>query len=606
MLELFEADLHSQRLGADRVFAVLLSAQLVLAIGLVLVKSPYTYAGAARSLHPHVLLALGGGLVINAVPLLLLRSRPGWIGTRHAVAIAQMLWSALFIHFSGGRIEVHFHVFASLAALSMYRDPWLLVTATVIVASDHLARGVLAPVSIYGVPRPEWWRFLEHASWVALEDAALIFTTHKSLGETRRAAAGESEQARIEHLVSERTRELSDSREQYRALVETTQVLAWEVDALSLKLVYIGPQCRRMLGVDPELGVADPQAMSGWIHPDDLERVVASLRTALSGGNSFEIECRMRNAQDQRVLFTRSVGTVVVEGESAVIRGLTFDVTERKKLELELAQAHKLESIGRLASGIAHEINTPIQYISDNVFFLDESFKGMSEVLDAQRRALALLDLPLGARKEIEAAEAAAELDFLRANVPSALSAAAEGLERVSSIVRSMKEFANQDAGEPSFVDLNQSVLSTITVARSEYKYVAELITEAGEIPLVRCLPTEINRVVLHLVVNAAHAIEARGPQRGLITVRTWRDGDHHVCISVSDTGTGIDAAVSDRIFDPFFTTKAVGQGTGQGLSIARSVVDRHGGTIAVDSEPGRGAVFTVRLPIDMSGQKAA
>ena len=179
--QIFEQDLLGVRLDAGRVIAVVLMLQMILAVAMAVLMGPWTWSGATRSIHPHVLLAVFGGLVINSAPLVLLRLQPAWVGTRHVVAVAQMLWSVLLIHVSGGRIETHFHIFASLAVLSMYRDPWLFLTATLVVSADHLLRGALVPTSVYGVANPEWWRFLEHAFWVALEDLALTFTVTRNL-----------------------------------------------------------------------------------------------------------------------------------------------------------------------------------------------------------------------------------------------------------------------------------------------------------------------------------------------------------------------------------------------------------------------------------------
>jgi signal transduction histidine kinase len=272
-------------------------------------------------------------------------------------------------------------------------------------------------------------------------------------------------------------------------------------------------------------------------------------------------------------------------------------------MEIELRQAQKLESVGRLAAGVAHEINTPIQYVSDNVEFLRTATGRLFALLDRHRevarRAISREDD--GAIASLDEAERKARLPYLSENVPAAIDAALEGLQRVSEIVRSMKAFAHPDQGEMSAVDLNQAIRSTLTVARNEYKYVADLDLDLGEIPSVVCLPGEINQVVLNLVVNAAHAIGdvvGDSGQRGRITVRTRVDGDF-VVIAIGDTGGGIPESIRHRLFDPFFTTKAVGKGTGQGLAIARGVVvDKHRGRLSFETEVGKGTTFLVALPI--------
>ena len=199
-------------------------------------------------------------------------------------------------------------------------------------------------------------------------------------------------------------------------------------------------------------------------------------------------------------------------------------------------------------------------------------------------------------------AEKTADLDYIMDNAPPAIESAVEGLERIATIVRSMKEFAYPDQAQKSFGDLNQAIRSTLVVAHNEYKYVAEIDTQFGELPPVLCYMGEINQVVLNLLVNAAHAISdvvKDSGTLGKLTVRTRLDGDK-VEISIGDTGTGIPEAARPRIFDPFFTTKEVGRGTGQGLAIAHSVVvNKHGGTLHFETECGVGTTFFIRLPID-------
>jgi len=268
---------------------------------------------------------------------------------------------------------------------------------------------------------------------------------------------------------------------------------------------------------------------------------------------------------------------------------------ERLSLEVQLRHAQKLEAIGQLAAGIAHEINTPTQYIGDNTKFLAEACRDVFKVLDAHAAGAA----PEALRKLQEEAD----LPFLRDEIPKAIEQTLEGIARVTKIVRAMKDFSHPGSEQPVRVDLNHSIESTITVSRNEWKYVADLVMELDpELPAVTCFPNEMNQVILNLVVNAAHAI-ADAPQagpdgKGAITVSTTRAGDLAE-IRVRDTGTGIPEHVRSRIFDPFFTTKGVGKGTGQGLAIVHSVVvERHHGTIAFETELGRGSVFILKIPI--------
>ncbi|MBE2251257.1 MAG: ATP-binding protein [Myxococcus sp.] len=302
--------------------------------------------------------------------------------------------------------------------------------------------------------------------------------------------------------------------------------------------------------------------------------------------------------------------TRVVEREAGLQKALDAlgkEMTTRLKMEAELRHAQKLESIGRLAAGVAHEINTPVQFVGDSINFVRDGAKELFTLIErhgALRRAIRAGEPFEPVLAAVDAAEEEADLSYLVENVPVALERALDGLDRVATIVQSMKAFAYPDSTEPSFINIAESVQSTLTVARNEYKYVADLKTEFCELPEVLCYPGELNQAVLNVVVNAAHAIEealSGTSERGLLTVRTVRDGDS-VVISIQDTGGGIPEAVRGSVFDPFFTTKRVGKGTGQGLAIARSVVvEKHGGTITFETELGRGTTFFLRIPLKVA-----
>jgi len=271
------------------------------------------------------------------------------------------------------------------------------------------------------------------------------------------------------------------------------------------------------------------------------------------------------------------------------------------KIEIELRQAQKLEAVGRLASGIAHEINTPLQFASDSCSFLEAATGDLLQLIAARKEAIATCTSLDDVVTKITEAEEEIDAEYLIEQIPQAVQRALQGMGRVSSIVKAMKEFAYADHSLPAPADLNRAIQSTLVVARNEYKYVADVETDFGDIPPVTCYLGELNQVVLNLVVNAAHAIEdvVRGSERrGTIRIATRVDGAHAV-IAIADDGCGIPRTIIDKIYDPFFTTKEIGKGTGQGLAIARSVVvDRHGGSLAVESEPGRGSTFTIRLPL--------
>ena len=281
------------------------------------------------------------------------------------------------------------------------------------------------------------------------------------------------------------------------------------------------------------------------------------------------------------------------EGCVTDISMLKQTLEERDRLEDNLRQAQKLEAIGQLAAGIAHEINTPTQYVGDNLRFLKESFGELDSLLEQL--------VETGGAPALKALDDA-DFDYLKEEIPRALNQSLEGVDRVAKIVRAMKEFSHP-AREKTATDLNRAIQSTITVASNEWKYVAEVEMDLdANLPAVHCSPAEFNQVVLNMVVNAAHAIADvvgdGGKGKGKIRVKTRPDGEWAI-VEISDTGSGMPAHVQQRIFEPFFTTKEVGKGTGQGLAIAHNViVDKHGGTIKVVSSPGAGTTFIIRLPI--------
>lgn len=302
------------------------------------------------------------------------------------------------------------------------------------------------------------------------------------------------------------------------------------------------------------------------------------------------------------------------EGNIVGLLGILSDITEKKlaeqqkkEMEVQMQLAQKLESIGRLASGVAHEINTPAQFITDNTHFIKRSMASLGPVFAAYRalrdgvasggETKALLDAVAKAEKD-------ARLDYLIKEIPQTIDDTLEGLTRVTQIVRSLKEFSHPNKSSKAPFDLNRSISTTMAVSRHEWKYVADVKLDLdGSLPSVRGIVDQINQVILNLIVNAAQAIEEaqrsrKSSEKGTITLRTRRDGPMAV-LEVEDTGTGIPPEAQSHIFEMFFTTKDVGKGTGQGLAIVRSVVTKnHGGAVEFRTEPGKGTTFVIRLPL--------
>ncbi|MEP6932654.1 MAG: PAS domain S-box protein [Nitrospirota bacterium] len=389
--------------------------------------------------------------------------------------------------------------------------------------------------------------------------------------------------------------------EQFRTLLESSpdaHVIINEAGTITLinhqTEQLFGYTRQELLGQSIELLVPERFRQNSPSHPvgffvdPDARSMGREMRALRKDGSEFSTEISLNPLE-------ASEGRMVI----AAIR----DITKRLVLEQELIQAQKLESIGQLAAGIAHEINTPTQFVGDNIRFLSDSFIDLLAVLDRARELWTAARAGTCAPELIEACEAAsqrADLVYLTEELPKALAQSTEGMEHISKIVRAMKDFSHPGSEGKTYVDLNKAIESTVIVACNEWKYIADLTTDlASDLPLVPCLLGQFNQVILNMIVNASHAIGdvVRGtPHKGLITI-TSRQVDHYAEIRITDTGTGIPEAIRHKIFDPFFTTKAVGKGTGQGLAIARSVVvDKHGGTIAVESQLGQGTTFIIRL----------
>ncbi|MDB6082664.1 MAG: sensor histidine kinase, partial [Gammaproteobacteria bacterium] len=362
-----------------------------------------------------------------------------------------------------------------------------------------------------------------------------------------------TERERLESLVLERTKELERSREMFKLMAESTRAIPFTLDLTRGCFTYIGTQSITDVILEKD----------EWARPGSLERAISrdtnpELRQHFDRCESGPFEFLSALFAGERRSELRWTGTCEVVQGIKYLRGLMLDVTEVRRVARDLAAAQKLESIGRLAAGVAHEINTPVQFVSDNVQFVGTSMADIGTVLDAYR--CLKHDVRSGgdtaeAARRADEVERAADLDYLMENAPLAIESAIEGLARIATIVRSMKEFAHPDQAQKTLADLNQAIRSTLVVAHNEYKYVATVDTQFGDLPQVECYLGEINQVVLNLLVNAAHAISdvVKGTgDLGKLTVRTRVDGDS-VEISIADTGTGIPASVRDKIFDPFF-----------------------------------------------------
>lgn len=397
--------------------------------------------------------------------------------------------------------------------------------------------------------------------------------------------------------IKDQQQTLRKSEERFRSLLHNASDVIVVTNSEGI-MEYVTPPTRHLL-VDNDTDLTGTQ-LSNYIHPDHriaLQDVISNPEKskeifewrALGENDSWvDIECLINDLSNDP-----NVGGIV----------FTFrDVSERKYLELELRQSQKLEAVGRLAGGIAHEINTPIQFVSDNVRFLSDSFTSLSELLERYKGILTSAGQESSMATSLSAADESIGLRFILEEMPIALRESKEGLDRVAHIVRSMKAFGYPDRTQQGLANLNESLANTLVVANSEIKEIAHVVTDFGDIPSVSCYVGELNQVWLNLLVNGSHAIAAQNNGMGVLTVKTRSDDDdkNYVIVEIGDTGGGIPDSIAQHIFEPFFSTKEIGKGTGQGLAISRTtVVERHGGTITFDVEPGVGTTFSIRLPVN-------
>ena len=408
----------------------------------------------------------------------------------------------------------------------------------------------------------------------------------------------------LESLVARRSAELMESEKRYRTLVQTITEGLVSLDP-SARLVFFNNRFAEMLGYPP-VEVAG-KLICEFLSPEDKEVFRRKLaRPPESDHESYELAWRTKGG-DQ--VLTRVYPKALFDqaGELIGYQALITDITEQRILEAQMLQAQKLEAIGQLAAGIAHEINTPTQYVADNTRFFQKSLEGLAAVIRSYGRLRQQVERAGGHQEilaELDEVLSETGLDYLMGELPLALKETMEGLEHISRIVKSVKEFAHPGHENLTPLDINAAVQNTITVARNEWKYVAEMEAELDpDLPLVPCYPGQLNQVILNLVVNAAQALAEKvgdSGKKGVIKVTT-RKARGMAEIQVGDNGPGIPDEIRERVFDPFFTTKAPGKGTGQGLAIAhRVIVEKHKGEISLTSRQGEGATFSIRLPLSL------
>jgi PAS domain S-box-containing protein len=480
-----------------------------------------------------------------------------------------------------------------------------------------LVAGLQTPADIVGRTVAQLPRMAQHADRYTQIDRRIIETGTPALRlrETLRLANGEERVFMVNRMplrlrdnsvggilvVSEDITEderaaqkMRDDEERWTLALEVNDVGVWDFDVLSKSVV--GSRRWSEIVAHPSVGSTGELPLPvTLVHDDDLARFKVAW-DALLLGTIPALESGVRLLVNNSHRYMRVRGRVVRRGSAGQalrVVGTIVDIHAAMQKQMQVAHASKLESIGQLAAGIAHEINTPTQYVGDNVRFLGDAFETVQKCID---------DLSTLTEGASASRLADADMPYLREEIPKAIAQSLDGIKRIADIVGAMKEFSHPGQDRTP-TDINHAIANTIKVATNEWKYVANITTEFdAALPSVPVIPGEFNQVILNIIVNAAHAIGETSAsdtsRRGTIRVVTRRNADWAE-VSITDDGCGMPPQIQERIFDPFFTTKPVGKGTGQGLSIAHNViVTKHRGTISVSSEPGRGTTFTIRVPL--------
>ncbi len=569
----FTAALTQLRSRTDRLLAALLVVQWFAMIGVALVLSPQTWEGRASSIHIHVWAALFLGGAVCLYPAWLGRTRPGETSTRHIMAVGQMLVSALLIHLTGGRIETHFHVFGSLALLALYRDSRVFITATIVVFLDHLLRGLFWPESVYGVMAATVWRSLEHAGWVVFEVTFLVLAVKAGLNEMRELVARQIGLEKFNYdkvqEVEDRTQELASSEEQFRTLFRDSPIGLYRVSPEG-DFVMANPALLTILGFKTLDDLRAATTTTGKLVFDSGRRQFLS---QLADSPDVLRRDTIWLREDGSQLQIRESGRAYRNAANGVVHvdGTIEDITEHRQLEERFRQAQKVQAIGQLAGGIAHDFNNILTVIS-----------GYSQILMA--------------RPDFS--------DDVRANLGQIHDAG----HRAAELTRQLLAFSRKQRLQPRIIYLNAVAAEMDPMLQ---RLVGEnirirTIAVSGLAP-VKADPSQIQQVVMNLVVNARDAM----PGGGQLTIETanvtlgedYAQAHHdvhpgnYVMLAVSDSGVGMTPEVQARLFEPFFTTKAPGYGTGLGLATCHGIVKQSGGHIAAYSEVGHGTTFKVYLP---------
>jgi signal transduction histidine kinase len=401
--------------------------------------------------------------------------------------------------------------------------------------------------------------------------------------------------------------QLHNSAESLKVITNSVNGVIWEADPNTMKYIYISDQVESILGFKAEDYMSGKIGLGDQKVPEGASTIAKLMKDCFEGPDDVTLEYQGYRKDNELIWQRNSISKIFNNGVLVKIRGVLFDITAEKDQEEQrismgeqLKHAQKMEAIGQLAAGIAHEINTPSQFVGDNLTFIFDSTKDFTNY-HKQLEALVRSTNNNELTATLEKAKQELDVEFLEEEVPLAIEQSIDGISRISKIVSAMKDFSHPGQENKQKIDINKAIESTSIVASNEWKYIANMTFEFAEaLPQINCFPGEINQVILNIIVNASHAIGSLEGKdgKGNIRIITLKENDN-IVIKISDDADGMEERVRERIFDPFFTTKEVGKGTGQGLSLAYAiVVDKHGGNISVESNVGEGTTFTIELPI--------
>ena len=629
---LFKEQRHKQCVETDQTLAILMVVQWILGIIAALVIAPRTWIGDTSSVNIHVWAAILLGGLLTSLPVTLAVMYPGQKLTRHVIAVAQMLWSALLIHLSGGRIETHFHVFGSLAYLAFYRDWKVILTATIVVATDHMVRGVVYPQSVFGVLTASPFRWLEHAGWVVFEDVILIGSCVRGIREVRenssRRADLELTNVRIESEVQTRTSELLTANEQLATeIVERRESQAREsqlgriveeslneiyiFDAETLTFNVVNRGARENLGYSLNaLRTMTPLDLKPDFTRESFLQQVQPLLDSTTEVIQFETRHRRIDGSHYPVSVNLQISRR--DGGSQFV-AMIQDITERVRAEAELAtlqQAHmesaRFAGMAEIATGVLHNVGNVLNGVNVSANLLTERL--VSNRIDNLQKAIAMLEEHAddpgtfltqdekGRRLSTYLRRLSDSLSDDRVFMQGEVGSLSEKVDHIKEIVQAQQSYAGR-GGNLEMIDLSDAIELALRANDSSLgRHDIDIAREFDDVPAVKTDKHQLLQILVNLITNARNAIKEYDGDKRCITLRIAQDDDV-VRIEVCDAGMGIAAENLDRIFSHGFTTRATGHGFG--LHSSANAAKELGGSLTVHSDgPGHGATFTLLLPI--------